>query len=216
MEENDRGELDLGTPPEEPAPEVEETGQEAEGGGEPEEQEPQPQAPGAVPYDRFQEVIQDRNQMKEANERLMRLLESQRAPQKEPEAEETYEDPETALKKANARIKQLEASQGALADRMDLQDAQALPGYDKLAAKVEEARRALYQQGKGVFSRREVFYYVRGQEAAARGVVPQPQAPQTPAQPQPVPRTRPAAQTSPAKGPKSLEQEQEDLKNVQF
>ncbi len=216
MFEEERDEQTLGTSPEEPTPGLEEGGQETEEGEAPEEQEPQPQAPGAIPYDRFQEVVQDRNQMKEANERLMRLLEQHNAPQREPAAEEAYEDPDTAIKKQKAEIAQLKTSIGQMADQLDRQDAQALPGYDKLAAKVEEARRALYQQGKGVFSRREVFYYVRGQEAAAKGTTPQPQAPQAPAPPQPVPRTKPAAQTGTVKRPKNLEEEQEDLKNFQF
>ncbi len=214
MFEEERDEQTLGASPEEPTLNEEE-GQEAEGGGEPQEQEPRQQAPGAIPYDRFQEVVQDRNQMKEANERLMRLLEQQRAPQQEPAAEE-YVDPETAIKQHKAEIAQLKTSIGQMADQMDLQDARALPGFDKLASKVEEARRALYQQGKGVFSRREVFYYVRGQEAAARGVTAEPQAPQAPAQPQPVPRTKPAAPAGSAQRPQTLDEEQEELKNVQF
>ncbi len=222
MYPDERDEQNLGPSPEEtqedPVLEEEEGAQEAQ----PEEVEPvapEPQTPNSVPYDRFQEIVAERNQQKEANERLMRILEQQRqaTAQPEKEEEEAYEDPDTAVKKLKQENKQLSRSIGQMADQLDKIDAQSLPGYGKYAEKVEQARQALFQQGKGVFSRREVLYYVKGQEEANK---PAPKAAPKAAPeqetPQAIPRTRPAAQSGSAKRPKSLEEEGEDLSNIKF
>ena len=214
MFEEDRDELDPGASPGEPSPELPEEGEPDTQEGEPPEQEPEPEKPGAVPYDRFAEQNAELREMRETNRRLTELLTRQAAPQPQAQEEEDIVDPETAIKKLRQENAVLKQGMGQIADQIDLDRAERLPGWSKMAQRVEETRRQLFQQGRGVFTRADVFHYLKGLDGG------QPQASRQPAQPQApqaIPRTKATAPTGARRGnPRTLDEEEKALSNITF
>lgn len=170
-----------------------------------------------IPKSRFDEVNDERNNLREQNRLLIQMQQRQNQPVA-PEPEMEYLDP--AVKKLADENKQLKAAFGGVINEIDAIKVKTNPNikdYAKYEPQVEQMRSQLYAQGQFT-TREQVYFYIKGQEALKGGNrKPEPVVAKEPETPVAMPQTKATVKISQSpKGPETLEQKVARLKNVTF